>query len=587
MSRLDDRLTRELERVTRPADPAGVFEQIDRRHTRRRRLHKVQSGALVAVVLMGTVGGFAVLSRAFREDGSGIGSAPVMTNGLVVYSEVRNAGQHLWVADPDGSGARQVTDGDGTSDSSPAVSPDGRTVAFARTDDSGSAIFAIGIDGTGLTRLSPPSIPATAPAWSPDGSEIAFAGIDSGIYVMSSNGGDARQIVHGPFVATYLSWSPDGTDIVFAAPSDATGADRNYDLWITDIEGVTQVNITVTAPQSELSPSWSPDGSLILFSRSSASGTSSSLMTMAPDPDSTPTSITDGSTMDQDPSWSPDGQRIVFDRTSAGGTAVYTMRPDGSDLRLVARNAVDPAWQPLLVGATGSTPTPSSTGPIDLGLAFPVCDPRTISADMDGDGTPDVVTIATKMSDAANCPARGTTTEILAVDLDGDGKADAVGGPLACPSGCEPFAAPDIDGDGRAEVAIMVDRADGGTERIQLWRLMPAPAGGSLAMVPFVDANGDPTTFTWGTLNNWGGNGPQVFGVSCTTRTTPPLVTAWEATPTGPTSFTVHEFGYHVVGNELRTAFDDNYQVPGEETVFPDGGGTTMCGAPVVAQASP
>ena len=241
-------------------------------------------------------------------------------------------------------------------------------------------------------------------------------------------------------------------------------------------------------------------------------------------------------------------------------------------------------------GGTGETdvtgsPTPSTTptfaAPVDLGLGFPVCDVRSIQADFDGNGTMDTASIATKMSDAGGCPARGTTTEVLTVDLNGDGKADAVGGPLACPGGCEPFAAPDVDADGLPEIAIVVDRPGDGTKAIQLWDLT-TPPGGSLAVIPFLDGNGDPATFTWGSVNNWGGNGPEVFGVSCTNRTTPPLVTEWQAIPTGPDSWHISEHGYHVVGTELRSAFEDSYDVPGEETVFPDGGGDTMCGAPVV-----
>ena len=184
------------------------------------------------------------------------------------------------------------------------------------------------------------------------------------------------------------------------------------------------------------------------------------------------------------------------------------------------------------------------------------------------------------MSDVAGCPAAGTATQILSVDLNGDGKADAVGGPLPCPGGCEPFAAPDVDGDGLPEIAIVVDRPADGTKRIQLWDLT-TPPGGSLAVIPFLDGNGDPATFSWGTVENWGGSGPEVFGVSCTSRTSPPLVTEWQAIPTGPDSWHISEHGYHVVGTELRSAFEDSYDVPGEETVFPDGGGDTMCGAPV------
>jgi hypothetical protein len=237
------------------------------------------------------------------------------------------------------------------------------------------------------------------------------------------------------------------------------------------------------------------------------------------------------------------------------------------------------------------TPIPSATittppGPIDMGLGFPVCDIRSMSADFDGNGTSDAASVATKMSDVGGCPAPGTSTEVLVVDLDGDGKADASGGPLACPIGCEPFAAPDVDADGLPEIAIVVDRADDGTSRIQLWDIT-TPPGGQHAVVPFVGRNSDPATFSWGTVVNWGGSGPERFGVSCTSRTSPPLVTEWQAIPTGPDTWHISEHGYHVVGTELRSTFEDSYDVPGEETVFPDGGGDEMCGAPVSSTAPP
>src|SRR5438093_2165734 len=52
---------------------------------------------------------------------------------------------------------------------------------------------------------------------------------------------------------------------------------------------------------------------------------------------------------DSFPSWSPDGSRIVFESTRAGNTDIYVMNADGSDQRpLVADPAVDfaPHWSP-------------------------------------------------------------------------------------------------------------------------------------------------------------------------------------------------------------------------------------------------
>lgn len=74
MSRFDDRLTRELERAARPVEPAGALEEIDRRRGRRVVVRRAQTGLLAAVVFAVSIGGVAVLNRAFRGD-VGVGTA--------------------------------------------------------------------------------------------------------------------------------------------------------------------------------------------------------------------------------------------------------------------------------------------------------------------------------------------------------------------------------------------------------------------------------------------------------------------------------------------------------------------------------
>ncbi len=585
MPDLDEYLRNELRRMVRPVDINDVSSKIELRRTRRARLRKIQAVALTVVVLAGTTGGVVMLSSVVRTRGAEIGSSANVGNGVIVYSEVRNAGQQLWSVHPDGTGAKQLTTGDGFSDTSPSVSPDGRTIAFTRTDQLGSAIFTIGIEGDGLTRLA--GAPATDPAWSPDGTQLAFAGSPGGpygIYVMGADGANPR-LVPGTneLSVAHPAWSPDGTSIVFEATAGAPEAGATWDIYSAPVEGSGLKDLSQTPNASEITPAWSPDGSRLAFARNGSLW----LRHIATGNES-PLTSSIGRQLDANPSWSPDGLSMVFDRTLATGTFLMTMGADGSGITLVAPNAVDPAWQAVSANDSpipSASPSPSPTpmnAEVDLGLGFPVCNVRSIRADLDGNGTIDAASVATKMSDSPDCPAPGTSTEVLVVDLNGDGKADAVGGPLSCPTGCGPFATPDVNGDGHLEIAIVVDRPDDGTKRIQLWDVT-TPPGGSLAVIPFVDADGDPATFSWGTVNNWGGHGPEVFGASCTSRTSLPLLTEWQAIPTGPGSWHISEHGYHVVGTELRSAFEDTYDVPGEETAFPDGGGDTMCGAPVQA----
>lgn len=52
----------------------------------------------------------------------------------------------------------------------PSISPDGRSIVYMH----GDSVWRIGVDGSGLTRLSSASATATWPTWSPDGSQIAL-----------------------------------------------------------------------------------------------------------------------------------------------------------------------------------------------------------------------------------------------------------------------------------------------------------------------------------------------------------------------------------------------------------------------------
>jgi len=66
VTRLDDRLRRDLEGAARPADPSGVYEELIRRRERRRIGRRIQAGGLALFVVAGTVVGTYALSRAFR-----------------------------------------------------------------------------------------------------------------------------------------------------------------------------------------------------------------------------------------------------------------------------------------------------------------------------------------------------------------------------------------------------------------------------------------------------------------------------------------------------------------------------------------
>jgi hypothetical protein len=170
------------------------------------------------------------------------------------------------------------------------------------------------------------------PAVSPDGSRIVFQRgwpggsapgdmTENGLWVMNSDGSGATQITQDCLDFTppstcgtsysdeNPSWSPDGTKIVFTR--QITGSGYEIDTVNADGSGLT----TLVSGSSLLTggpTSWSPDGTKILYTDSSGD-----LRYVNPSTDATGLVLdTSYAGADYDPVWSPDGTRIYFDNGS-------------------------------------------------------------------------------------------------------------------------------------------------------------------------------------------------------------------------------------------------------------------------------
>jgi len=517
VARLDDRLRRDLERAARPADPAGVYEELIRRRERRRIARKVQAGALAFVVIAGTAAGVYALSRVF--EGSE-GTLPAVSPWPIVPREngriAITTGDAIRTVDPSGSDAIEIPiPGPGLA-WHVAWSPDGRRLAVVVFGDQERTLYVMAADGSNPTRIASAEN-VSAPSWWPDGTRIAYvaeSGGRSSIHVANSDGSDNLVLhsIDAPGTRAIFSAkvSPDGTLIVFDQ-----GTEEGFDIFAVAADGADVRQLTHTG--QDYNPSWSPDGAAISFTRQEGA-MESDIFTMAADGTHVRRLTKDGKgRTNLDPIWSPDGTLIAYIAGRTGGPGpLVVMDADGTNpVTITSADVLGASWQPLLPSPTPS-PTPSASS--DIGLAFPLCNVTSVQGTFgDGLGTWTAF-VATKRGDGP-CPNASEADNVVAIDVTGDGQADAAYGPFGCQGACSAFAAPDIDGDGTDELLVQdVAFSIAGLRLFEVYGSGGPEAGRAILSPVTVAPPGDPAGgFEPGKeLRLWlGGDGFQLDALRC------------------------------------------------------------------------
>ena len=147
------------------------------------------------------------------------------------------------------------------------------------------------------------------------------------------------------------SWSPDGSKIVFS--SDMHGQ-WGSNIYVMDSDGT---NITRLTKQdsSDMSPSWSPDGSKIAFISDMHGQMFTNIYVMDSDGTNITRLTTKRNCWDEFPSWSPDGEKILFESCQYEGTefreTIFVMDSDGTNMTMLiawedAGEDEFPYWSP-------------------------------------------------------------------------------------------------------------------------------------------------------------------------------------------------------------------------------------------------
>jgi TolB protein len=156
-------------------------------------------------------------------------------------------------------------------DTSPSLSPDGRTLAFASDRNEYWDIYLLDLASGQVNRLTDSPAYDSSPRWSPDGQWIVFdTYIEDNLEVLIAstvNIGETIRLTSDPASDQRPSWSPSGRQIAFA--SDRSG---DFEIWVANLDtpGENRFQNVSQSPNShESNPVWSPDGSLLAWESSS------------------------------------------------------------------------------------------------------------------------------------------------------------------------------------------------------------------------------------------------------------------------------------------------------------------------------
>lgn len=288
---------------------------------------------------------------------------------LVFASTQHRSTADIYIKKIGGRAITQLT-ADAGNDVMPALSPDGKRIAFASDRNGTWQLFVMGSAGGRAVQLSAENACDLHPTWSPDGKRIAFCrlGQVSGRWEMwiveASNPATAEFIGYGMFPV----WCPvtgtgeDKADKIAFQRGKERG-DRAFGLWTVDYKPGFVSSPTEIVPATAgaaINPNWSPDGQFITYAtvKGGQAGSGSSGIWVVAADGSVNVNLTSGASTDMSPWWGKDG-RVYFVSDRAGHDNIWSVGTD----RAMAALSRDPAGTQPYANAPMNTPSDPGMDP--------------------------------------------------------------------------------------------------------------------------------------------------------------------------------------------------------------------------------
>ncbi|MBE0558060.1 MAG: PD40 domain-containing protein, partial [Proteobacteria bacterium] len=219
--------------------------------------------------------------------------------------------RQLFVLNADGTGEQELALNSNADEYDPAISPDGKHVAFISDRDGNPELYVGPLDGSTVMRMTATlSDEESSPAWSPDGHWI--------VVVRRNKGADGAELWEYTSPYSPILGPPGPVNITALVGANNPDFLKQYNAWAN--------------------PDWSPDGYQIAFSAAyegmldwyvPSQVFTVDLRTFNIFKPEDPTDRYVDYSIEEDPNWSPDGSQIVFTARDPSAPKLVVIRASG------------------------------------------------------------------------------------------------------------------------------------------------------------------------------------------------------------------------------------------------------------------